>query len=617
MKKTFLSMIITLGAFGASSCSDMLEVDSDQQLINPDINQKTDSIFYAFGVLQAVQQTMDQYVFTGEVRGDLVKTTDYTDNNLRQLYNYSATSSNKYDSAYVYYRVINNCNYYIAHRDTTLLTGSTNVVMGEYVAMKAYRAWAYLQLARTYGKVPFFTEPLTSISQVNNASYPELDINGIVERLAPDLAQYAGTPVPTSGVSGASIGTYNFGGTKNLTAKYCYIPVDVILGDLYLEAGRYEEAAKSFTNYLVTNRVVARALSGSNAGMMGRQEMPSDMYSYATGSSWAAIFQNNPETDIITYIPMPVNRLQGVTTGVPEAFGLDYYANASSIRNARIDEVQLLPSTSFWDQGSIDFFYYTDNTQQKIRTATLTDLRPMSYITESETDNVDSTLYRMGKYNYGNIVLYRESTVWLHLAEAVNRMGHPDLAFAILKQGISDDLLEDDYSYYITPATKELLTTTLPFLSDANRSVYTADVMNGIHLHGAGSVADGNYPGASPYQLDTIAGLKLADIAETFGVVPGQTKQDSINAVEDLLCDEYAMEFAFEGTRYPDLLRLATHKNGHAASTSAFDGSPASYGADFGTRWLIRKLTPSAKDTRDARDASVLGDKAKWYLPFK
>jgi len=39
------------------------------------------------------------------------------------------------------------------------------------------------------------------------------------------------------------------------------------------------------------------------------------------------------------------------------------------------------------------------------------------------------------------IILYRSSTVWLHLAEAFNRMGYPDAAFAILKDGLTTILL--------------------------------------------------------------------------------------------------------------------------------------------------------------------------------
>ena len=168
-------MLLTLftlhfSLFTLSSCSDMIETDSTMQAFDYELDEKTDSIFFAFGILQAMQQVADQYVFQGEMRGELVSTTDYTLNSLRQLQNFSATTENAYDSAYVYYRVINNCNYYIAHRDTTLITGSTRVVMNEYAAVKAIRAWAYLQLARNYGSVPFFTEPLTTISQINNSN---------------------------------------------------------------------------------------------------------------------------------------------------------------------------------------------------------------------------------------------------------------------------------------------------------------------------------------------------------------------------------------------------------------------------------------------------------------
>ena len=91
----------------------MLETESTRQNIEPELTAKTDSLFYGLGILQAMQQLADQYVLQGEMRGELVSTTKYTDNNLRQLANFSATTANKYDSAYVYYRVINNCNYYI------------------------------------------------------------------------------------------------------------------------------------------------------------------------------------------------------------------------------------------------------------------------------------------------------------------------------------------------------------------------------------------------------------------------------------------------------------------------------------------------------------------------
>ena len=39
--------------------------------------------------------------------------------------------------------------------------------MKEYAAVKAFRAWTYLQLALVYEKVPFVTEPITSMEQIS------------------------------------------------------------------------------------------------------------------------------------------------------------------------------------------------------------------------------------------------------------------------------------------------------------------------------------------------------------------------------------------------------------------------------------------------------------------
>ena len=109
MKKILL-FIAAMATIAMSSCSDMLEVESDRFLQNPDINKKTDSLFYAFGIMQAMQQAADMYVLQNEMRGDILKPTQYANESLSALHNFSATAANKYDSAYVYYKVINNCN---------------------------------------------------------------------------------------------------------------------------------------------------------------------------------------------------------------------------------------------------------------------------------------------------------------------------------------------------------------------------------------------------------------------------------------------------------------------------------------------------------------------------
>ena len=601
----------------------MLETESTRQVFDPELNQKTDTIFYALGILQGMQQMADQYVFQGEMRGDLVQTTAYTDNDLRYLANFSATTANKYDSAYVYYRVINNCNYYIAHVDTTLRTGSSYVMMNEYVAVKAIRAWTYMQLARVYGTVPFYTEPLTQISQIDDNHYPELDMAGIVRELAGDLEQYAGAdklyPVPDYG----STPSY-----ANFDPSYIFFPVDIVLGEMYLETGQYDKAANHYVRYLtrlaeVTHSAYMQPYS-SGRGMARQDELPSDWdQSNLTMSraynKWATIF--NGYNDFVTYIPMAPSRLEGATTVLPITYGYDFYATDKTGNSRYVDETQLVASDSYLDLVNQTDFYYLSTTStvtnRVINSAKLGDTRYKAVVYENEDLESDSVKVWITKFNNARIPLYRTSTVLLHLAEAFNRLGMPDAAFAILKDGINEFLIrEEGGAAYISADTRQALTTTYPLLSDAYKSRFAERYNNyGVHMHGAGYVSDYDVdnniysPGLTTYQLDTIVGLKMKDIQTVYGINVGTTKQDSINAMEDILCDEYALEFAFEGSRFYDLCRLARHKNGHTSSVSAYDGSPAAYGANYGGRWLARKLAFKSPVVN-------LEEEANWYLPF-
>ena len=555
-------------------------------------------------------------------------------------------------SAYVYYRVINNCNYYIAHRDTTLRTGSRNVVMQEYAAVKAIRAWAYLQLGRNYERVPFFMEPLTQISQIDNGNYPELGLDGLVAQLAPDLEPYTGYAPPTYSTSyddALKIGSPNWNDAeKAISLMLCFIPVDIILGELYLETGQYEQAARHYITYLtqvasnytslrnnyMTSAYLApmtsKSISTGRFGGMSNDDLPDDnlISIEVTGADWSNIFANNSISDIISYIPMAVNRQSGTITQLPLFFGFNYYATNEELttsgstfgglRGPYVEEVQLLPSQALntLSDSTEYYFYYNHNSgdvYDSIQAYPAGDMRLRSIISQTLVD--DSTKQWVDKYKYANIPLYRTSTLFLHLAEAFNRLGMYDAAFAILKDGISELLIDKNnageyYVPYLSDDTRQKLQTTYPLLSEENIYLFPREIACGIHCHGAGRAAsdlpNGSrtygttyHAGSSPYQLSRMAGLKMEEIAKTFNVSVGTTRQDTINAIEDMLCDEYALEFAFEGTRFYDLARLARHKN-----------EAGLYGSNFGSLWFARKLAAN-KPVKDLTDPS------NWYLPFK
>ena len=638
-----------------TSCDDMLESDSSRQLFDPALDQKTDSVFYAYGIMQALQQLADQYYFQNEMRGELVKPTDRASLHLRNLAQFTADATNKYDSVYLYYKVINNCNYYLAHRDTTLKTGARNVVCNEYAAVASFRAWTYLQLTRQYGAVPYVTDPVTTIAQINaNTSMTSYEtiLAGEAQELEKLKSRYTDEQlsVPTFGQTSRSIGALNWGDNqqKYINPRKCFVPFNVVLGDLYLELGEYEKAAKCYYDYL------------RYAGLNGAQnisvhyldfllptyseyspvfkdflEWPADYNStknislYQGGVPvWENSFNHQPSPgDVISYIPMAVNYTMGKTTDIPASYGFNYYGTDNSNPTSRgsrfifdcprTEDIQIVPSSVYCDSARCaQYYYYTEQVKVSpfnwiVKNERLGDARA-SIIAHGE--GADSSLVYVQKPNTGYILLYRNATVWLHLAEALNRMGYPDAAFAVLKNGIHSELpayryqevyLKDvagndsvdesgnkvldlaqshlDDKYYLSPESYELLTTRLPFLAQENSEIFrngASKAFVGIHFHGAGAVED-LY---STYRYSTVVKAKIDDVYAKFNLgTPAYTKDDYINAMEDLLCDEYAMEFAFEGTRFSDLRRLAIHKNRSGI-----------YGGSFGDKWLSRKLEHNA-----------------------
>ena len=653
MKKILYSFIVVAGLFAATSCEDMLMTGNDSMVTDPELDAKTDSVFYALGIAQAMQQLADQYFFIGEMRGELVTTTEHTDKNLRQLADYSATTANKYDSAYVYYKVINNCNYYLKHRDKDLTTGADNVVINEYAAVEAWRAWAYLQLARTYGGnekgVPFYTEPLTSISQIEETDFPEFTLSQIVDSLAPSLAKYSGLQVPSFGTNAYSVGNpnWNANAAKNINPELIFVPVDVILGEMYLEDGQWLKAAQHYCKYLCDNKLtsdeytVFRYFWAANLSLDWFAADFEPSYNLLM-DSYTQIYENLASPlDVLTYIPMAVSSQRGQTTNIPLAFGYDYYSTDVSTVCPRADEVQIAPSDTYYElTEACDFYYFPKNMNgttlepnpNAVKACKMGDGRAVyadddgsSYRDRAilNRDASDSTKVYISKMRNANVYLFRTSTIYLHLAEALNRLGHPDAAFAILRNGVSTYLeqlvpgaggVNAPYQY-MTQASVDLLTNEVPFLSEENRTVFVPENTYGIHHHGGGFAnAKGveNNMGVKGSQATAVGsknnllylpapiiGAKMQEISERFNVQVGTTKQDSINAMEDILCDEYAKEFAFEGIRFYDLQRIARHKN-----------EAGLYGSDFGSRWFADKL----KGNNPQVD---LTNPKNWYMPLQ
>ena len=74
------------------------------------------------------------------------------------------------------------------------------------------------------------------------------------------------------------------------------------------------------------------------------------------------------------------------------------------------------------------------------------------------------------------------------------------------------------------------------------------------------------------------------------------SREDSIRKVEDMICDEMALETAYEGNRFYDLMRFAFRR-----------------GEDFLASRVARRTSP---DNPDQALYNKLRDRNNWYLPM-
>ena len=284
-----------------SSCSDMLSTESEMVEFERDntLNHPTDSVYSVLGIIGKMQVIADRTVLLGEVRADLMETTEAASADLKRLANFNLSEDNKYNAVSDYYAVINNCNYYLAYVDTALQRRGRNIFQYEYAAVKAFRAWTYLQLAQIYGAVPLVLTPVMTEMEAQKAMEQEKKgIMDICQYFIKDLTPYAEVDLP------------RFGDINGMESQRFFVPMRALLGDLCLWAGQYQEAARWYHNYL-TEKKSPILLNYSNRitwPSVSEFVRPIDSYS-VTGT-----------TEVLSFIPMEQRVFDGVVSDLSNVF---------------------------------------------------------------------------------------------------------------------------------------------------------------------------------------------------------------------------------------------------------------------------------------------------------
>ena len=546
------------------SCGDMLDTSSELVEFQEDntLDHPTDSVYSVMGILNRMQLIADRTVLLGEVRADLVQPTEAASADLKRLSSFDFSQPNKYNQASDYYAVINNCNYFLANVDTALQRRGRQLFKYEYAAVKAFRAWAYLEVVKNYGQVPLVTEPMmTEREALAAASGPLSDIKAVCDYFIDDLTPYALVKLP------------QYEAINNYPSQYFFIPMRALLGDLCLWAGRYEEAARWYNSYLndkeepVSLNYTSRILWTS----VTEFQRPDDRYNDKVTS----------ESEYLTIIPMEKRVFDGIVSDLCNVF-------CSTSENNYF--CQLTPSAGMRNLSSSQIYCMEYKTETETDTIYVPrtglsndlfvgDLRLYSNFSENSVGGQDSyseysTLRQtISKTQRTQVITYRRNMVYLRYAEALCRAGLPQSALCVLKYGICQDNLNEHVDSLERVAAGDLVA--------FDPTTFNQERVIGIHSLGSGDANCNAY----------------YDLPQPATALP--SRQDTVNyqipLVEDLIVNEMALEGAFEGYRFYDLMRVALRR-----------GDP-SYLADPVSR---RNGSP------DESLRSILMDTKNWYLPL-
>jgi len=548
MKKNIKTFFLAAGLlFAFNACQDMLNTNSSLIAMEDEykITNETEALYALNGIIYELVPVADRYVLMGELRGDLMTASEFASVELQDVNRFSVSSVNEYADKRAYYNVINNCNFLLQKLDTSLVMQNEKVLLRYHVLTKTLRAWTYFQLGQMYGKVTYFTQPILDL-EASLAQYPVVELEELADILINELKPYASIFInwPSSDI----------------------VPIRIFLGDLYLYKNDYRTAAALYYDEIFDKRYVIydNYNRWTNTNMEGVTVGHSFTYS---GERIASIPGYTTTQDFH-------NRLVGLSINskpsiVPSANYVRFMSEALYLF-AVINGVVAAPSGDLRGtvrgsnniQAGDAYIYLTVKGNQKCLIYKYLNASFGYDGVDPENDILTDALYIQTR-----IPVYRHPHLYLRFAEALNRLGKPTLAFAVLKYGLTYANVSDPLTGKVNPDELGEAFTRFPQATffDNNRSMAARGRGNGI------------------------------PIDKEFFIIPDlPAKQDSILWVEDRILEEMAAETPFEGNRFFDLLRISRRRDNHPA-------------------YMAEKVAVKYSD-KDAMKAKLM-DLNSWFLP--
>jgi hypothetical protein len=568
-KKIASLLVLGIVVTGSWSCKKMLDVPIESNLDGANAYKNTsDADAAVIGIYGQFQELQKLYILQNELRGDLVDVTANATSELKELSSHTATKTNQYIDPRPYYKVIVSCNDVLKNFKIMLAERRMSVddYNKHYADIGALRSFIYLQLGIQYGSVPYITEAFETVDDLKNLSnYPKISFDQLIGNLI----------VFTESLPYKEVYAYPAGSPLLVTIDGSYtqkffISKPFLLGDLYLWQGNYIKAAENYSKCMKAED--NNANDNFRFNFYKINNFAGDTYTglavqYARGAQDPSSLVNTPDAGWRSIFGLP-NTINSWST---EWFWALPYNVAFKPVNPMIDlclptkSYQIKPSQAAKDQWG----------SQITNGGVPRDARGvLSYTPSVAGDYITKLTDNGGKWG-----IYRTALLHLRFSEAANRDGQTKLGWAFLNIGLNRTYYVGTFTAgAMAPATEAELNTMItpypkesPYYFDARKN----DNNSGTWYRSVG--------------IRGRAGVTALDVA----------LQTDIVGLENKLIDEAALELAFEGNRWPDLVRVARRQN-----------NPA-FLADRIYQKLLKAGNPNASAAR-----AKLMDPANWYLPF-
>jgi hypothetical protein len=544
-----------------SSCKKMYDVQPENTVEAKNTYQNIyDADAAVTGVYGKLLNIAGQYEIMNELRADLMEVTPNAGADLQQINTHSVQAGNAYADPTPFYAVILNCNDVMKNLkimfDTQKLTAADYNQRWSDIA--ALRTWLYFQLGIQYGTVPYVTESVSNINDVKDPSkYPRIPLDQLVKTLITFMeALPYKDPYPAANSLVTQIDGY--------PSKMFYVNKNCLLGDLYLWNNDYHKAAEVYKTVMET--------STPNG--------PSDSYNYfntytlnsgsdndaASPAAWQTFFSRSMQdreyqTEWIWSMVFDKNF-------APENPFINLFANSGGKYLVKPSQNAIDNWNAQRQSDGTPFDFRGPNNTYKIVNGQPVIMKFLYNYVSASTGLPSDLLAKNGRW-----YIYRTPTLHLRYAEAANRDGQSKIAWALLNAGIKSAY--DDTS---NPDPTQRRITNLPFPYDFDARKLDAPTIRGKFHRNLG--------------IRARVGTTSLDV----------TLQQNANmlALEDKIIEEAALELAYEGNRWQDLMRIANRRNNTA------------FLADKVYNKLLKDGNPAAATVR-----TKLSDKANWFLPFK